>query len=377
MKLAYVHEWLVNYAGSEKVVEAMMEHHPAPIYTLVHDPQALKNTPLAGREIHSSFLQGFPQAIKRYQQYLPFMPLAVEQFDLTPYDVVVSSNHAVAKGARVRADQLHLSYVHTPIRYAWDLQDEYLRDAGLTRGFKAFMVKAVLHYLRLWDVSSANRVDLYMANSAYVARRIWRTYRRKARVVYPPVDVHLFDPSKPREDFFLTMSRMVSYKRTDAVVQACNELGLPLVVIGGGPDLDRIRAMAGPTVKVMGRQSDEVVRDHMSRCRAFVFAADEDFGIATVEAQASGAPVLAYGRGGSTEIVQDGKTGLFFPDQSVSSIKQTLQDFLKTPTFDSNFIHEQSQRFSRARFQREFHELLEQSWEAFRQGQDPEAHIFR
>lgn len=377
MKLAYVHEWLVNYAGSEKVVEAMMEHHPAPIYTLVHDPEALKNTPLAGREIHASFLQGFPQAIKRYQQYLPFMPLAVEQFDLTPYDVVVSSNHAVAKGARVRADQLHLSYVHTPIRYAWDLQDEYLRDAGLTRGFKAFMVKAVLHYLRLWDVSSANRVDLYMANSAYVARRIWRTYRRRARVVYPPVDVHLFDPSKSREDFFLTMSRMVSYKRTDAVVQACNELGLPLVVIGGGPDLDRIRAMAGPTVKVMGRQSDEVVRDHMSRCRAFVFAADEDFGIATVEAQASGAPVLAYGRGGSTEIVQDGKTGLFFPDQSASSIKQTLQDFLKAPTFDSNFIHEQSQRFSRARFQREFHELLEQSWEAFRQGQDPEAHIFR
>ncbi|GEM45269.1 glycosyltransferase [Deinococcus cellulosilyticus] len=377
MKLAYVHEWLVNYAGSEKVVEAMMEHHPAPIYTLVHDPEALKNTPLAGREIHPSFLQGFPQAIKRYQQYLPFMPLAVEQFDLTPYDVVVSSNHAVAKGARVRADQLHLSYVHTPIRYAWDLQDEYLRDAGLTRGFKAFVVKAILHYLRLWDTSSANRVDVFMANSAYVARRIWRTYRRKARVVYPPVDIHLFNPAKSRDDFFLTMSRMVSYKRTDAVVQACNELGLPLVVIGGGPDLERIRAMAGPTVKVMGRQSDEVVRDHMSRCRAFVFAADEDFGIATVEAQASGAPVLAYGRGGSTEIVQGGKTGLFFPDQGVASIKQTLQDFLKHPTFDSHFIHEQSQRFSRARFQQEFHDLLEQSWEAFRQGQNPEDQLFR
>lgn len=373
MKLALVHEWLVTHAGSEKVVEAILEKHPqTPIYTAVHDPSKFKGTLFEHATVHPSFVQRLPRGVEKYQRYLPLLPLAVEQHDLSDAEVIVSSHHAVAKGARTRADQLHLSYVHTPMRYAWDLQEQYLKESGLDRGFKGNLARAILHYLRIWDTTAANRVDVFMANSQYVARRIWRTYRRPAKVIYPPVDVDRFEAKAQRDDFFLAMSRLVPYKKLDLIARTFTELGLPLVIIGDGPDFEKIKAVSGSNVTLLGRQPDSVVQDHMARCRAFIFAADEDFGITTVEAQAAGAPVLAYGKGGSLEIVQEGKTGFFFPEQTPQSLKAAVEQFMQGPKLDSLYIQAQAQRFSKARFQQEFEDLLEQSWSLFKQEQDPE-----
>ncbi|MEO1147835.1 MAG: glycosyltransferase, partial [Cyanobacteria bacterium J06638_22] len=232
MKTAVVHEWLVTYAGSEQVCEQMLRLFPeADLYSLVDFlPEDLRWF-IQQRPVHTSFLQNLPFARRRFRAYLPLMPLAVEQFDLSGYDVVLSSHHAVAKGVLTRADQLHISYVHTPIRYAWDLQQQYLQGAGLQTGVKAIAAQAILHYLRLWDVATVNRVDCFLANSQFVARRIWKTYRREAEVVYPPVAVNRFHPGGDRDDIYLTISRFVPYKRVDLTVQAFNQLGLPLVVI--------------------------------------------------------------------------------------------------------------------------------------------------
>lgn len=377
MKLALIHEWLTTYAGSEKVVEAILERHPnSPIFTAVHNPAAFKRTLFEDADIHTSFIQKLPKGVQHYQKYLPLLPLAVEQHNVSDADVIVSSHHAVAHGVRTRADQLHLSYVHTPMRYAWDLQESYLRDSGFDRGVKGLVARLVLHYLRLWDTTTAHRVDLFMANSNYVARRIWRAYRRPAKVIYPPVDVERFYAQEKREEFFLTLSRLVPYKKIDLIAQAFSELGLPLVIIGDGPDLEKIKSVSKENVVILGKQPDLIVQDYMSRCRAFVFAADEDFGITTVEAQASGAPVLAYGKGGSLEIVKDGQTGFFFLEQTVQEIKRAVATFDRHPPLDSLSIRESALRFSKKRFQKEFEETLERSWISFQEGIDPEKSVF-
>lgn len=367
MQVALVHDWLTSYAGAERVLETMLELYPgSPIYTLVYDPDSFWPGSIANAQIKSSYIGRLPWGKKKYRSYLPFMPLAIEQFDLSGYDVVISSSHAVAKGVITRADQLHISYIHTPIRYAWDLQHQYLREAGLERGLRSSIARLVLHYIRNWDVATANRVDVFIANSRYVARRIWKIYRRRARIIYPPVDVDRFTPRYEREDFYLALSRFVPYKKMDLIVQAFNKSGLPLVVIGDGPEYPKIRRIAAKNVELLGRQPDEVVKSYMERCKAFVFAADEDFGIAPVEAQAAGAPVIAYGKGGVTETVIPGKTGLLFEQQTVKSLVDALMMFEeKGRDFDIEIIRANAERFSKKRFIYELSNLVDSEWAKF------------
>ncbi|WP_346290890.1 glycosyltransferase family 4 protein [Sphaerothrix gracilis] len=370
MKVAIAHEWLASHAGSEKVVEQILQLYPqADLYSLVDFlPDDLRGF-IQHKPVTTSFLQKLPLARQKFRQYLPLMPLAVEQFDLSAYDLVISSNHAVAKGVLTRPDQLHISYVHTPIRYAWDLQHQYLQQAGLDRGAKSALTRLILHYLRLWDVASANRVDRFVANSRYIARRIWRTYRRPAQVIYPPVDVQRFRADFPREDFYLTVSRFVPYKRVDLTVRAFANLGLPLVVIGDGPQWRQVAAIARGPIRLLGQQPDAVVTDYMQRCRAFIFPAEEDFGITPVEAQAAGAPVIAYGRGGAAETVVSGETGVLFAEQTAASLAAAVQEFKQQRSrFDSQQIRQQAEKFSRERFQQEFQTLVETTYLQFQGG---------
>lgn len=370
MHIAIAHEWFASYAGSERVVEQVLNLYPqADLFSLVdfladHQRHFLQHKP-----VQTSLIQRLPWARQAFRQYLALMPLAIEQLDVTDYDLVISSNHAVAKGVLTRADQLHISYVHTPIRYAWDLHSQYLNQSGLRWGPKGLLARLTLHYLRLWDVASAHRVDRFVANSHFVARRIWKTYRRRATVIHPPVAVQRFRADQPRDDFYLTVSRFVPYKRVDLTIAAFNELGLPLRVIGDGPDWQRLRRLAKPNIELLGYQPDGIVIEALQRCKGFLFPAEEDFGITLVEAQAAGAPVIAYGRGGATETVLPGQTGILFAAQTVSSLIEAVQTLEATyHQFNAATIRQQAERFSEARFRREFRALVDQSWMKFKQG---------
>jgi glycosyltransferase involved in cell wall biosynthesis len=360
MEIAFVHEWLDSYAGSEQVIEQMLRvFTKADLFTLVdHLPEDQRGF-LQGCRVQTSFIQRLPFARKKFRGYLPLMPLAVEQFDLTPYELIVSSNHAVAKGVLTREDQLHLCYVHTPVRYAWDLYHQAIKD--VKRGPKNWLARIVLHYLRLWDQVAASRVDAYAANSHYVARRIWKTYRRRAEVIHPPVDVHRFEVQSKKEDFYVTVSRLVPYKSVGLIVEAFRRMpDKRLIVIGDGPEYATLAKNTPPNVQLMGRQSTESVNHHLQAARAFVFAADEDFGISPVEAQACGTPVIGYGHGGTTETVVDGRTGLLFPEQTSESIVAAVEAFENgSRTFDSGAIRAHAEQFSPERFRREFDEFVE------------------
>jgi len=368
VKAAIVHEWLTNYAGSERVVEQLLQVLPdADLYALVDFLPDDGRGFIGGRRATTSFLQRLPMARKHFRHYLPLMPLAVEQFDLSGHDVIVSSNHAVAKGVIVGPDQLHVSYVHSPIRYAWDLQHQYLAESGMGRGIKGIATRAVLHYLRQWDQGAASRVGQFVANSRYVARRILNTYRRQAEVIYPPVDVDAFPLRESKEPFYLAASRMVPYKRMPLIAEAFAAMpGRKLVVVGDGTELAKVKAAAGPNVEVLGYQSNDVLRDLMQRARAFVFAAEEDFGITPVEAMACGTPVIAFGRGGATETVSDGVTGLFFQHQTVAAITDAVDRFERCPElFDPVAIRRHAEFFRPERFRAEFSALLDREWAAF------------
>lgn len=374
MSTALVHEWLTTPAGSEAVLAAIAERYPdAPIYTMVHDPKKMAGHALAGRTIHTSWIQKLPGSRTRYRSYLPLMPFAVECLDLDDYDLVISSNHAVAKGVVTRSDQLHISYVHSPIRYAWDLRWQYLKAKGLHRGLRGLMTQYLLHRLRKWDQLSANRVDLFIANSSYIARRIWRAYRRRALTIYPPVEVEHFSPAESREDYYITVGRFVPYKRTDLIVETFSKLDKPLVVIGDGPGSDQLKQRAGRNVTFLGWQSRSKIAEYLSRARAFIFAADEDFGIAPVEAQAAGCPVIAYRKGGAIETVIEGKTGLFFDEQSQTSLSRAVETFEETrANFDPGEIAAHAQQFSSERFRRQFAAVTDLAQQAFAQHGDVE-----
>ena len=366
--IAIVHEWLASYAGSERVVEQMLQVFPqADLFALVDFLPERDRGMLGDRAVRTSFIQRLPFARRYFRAYLPLMPLAVEQWDFSSYDIVLSSSHAVAKGVLTRADQLHISYIHTPIRYAWDLQHEYLRQAGLTRGLKSLLVRPILHYLRLWDRAAADRVDVMIANSRYVARRIQKTYRRQAEVIYPPVDTDRFLPVHPKEDYYVAASRMVPYKRMDLIVNAFREMpGRQLVVIGDGPDFKKVSKLATPNIKIVGYQEGPSLRGYLQRAKALVFAADEDFGILPVEAQACGTPVIALGRGGALETIVDGETGILFADQSVEAILAAVERFESRPlALDANGIRERALRFSAGRFRRELDDFVHREWDCF------------
>jgi glycosyltransferase involved in cell wall biosynthesis len=370
--VAIVHEWLSTYAGSERVVEQMLAVLPdAELFTLV-DFLSEQREMLGGREVHTSFIQRLPFSRKRFRGYLPLMPLAVEQFDLSKFDIVISSHHAVANGALTTAGQLHISYVHTPVRYAWGLTHQYLRESTLTHGLRGMIARSVLHYLRLWDRAAADRVDLFVANSHYIARRIWKTYRRKARVIYPPVDVEAYELVTDKSDYYLTASRMVPYKKIDLIVDAFSSMpGRRLIVAGDGPERKKIAAKAAPNIEMVGYQPGGKLRELMQNARAFVFAADEDFGIMPVEAQAGGTPVVAFGRGGALETVIDGQTGLFFYEQTVPAICDAVERFeARRDFFDPAEIRAHAERFGVDRFRREFSRLVDRQWQKFNRGHE-------
>jgi len=381
-RVAIVFEWFQHFGGVELVVAEMLEAFPgADLFALVHDPHSLTGTPLEGVPVRTSFIQHLPWAKEKYRSYLPLMPLAVEQLDLRPYDLVISSSHTVAKGVLTRADQLHVSYTHTPVRYAWDLYQDYLSQSGLDRGAKGWLARVVLHYLRLWDVSAANRVDRYLANSSYVAQRITKLYRRPAQVIHPPTDIDCYRHDLPRGEFFVTVSRLVPYKRLDLIVEAFGRMNKPLVVIGDGPERAKLERAAGPKVKLLGYQPEEVIIDHLQRARAFVFAAHEDFGIAPVEAQAAGCPVIAYGRGGVLETVvgwpAPDATGVFFDVQTPEALEEAVELFeARECEFAPEACRRNAEYFGRReRFRREFRASVEELWDRFRRGKELERRI--
>jgi glycosyltransferase involved in cell wall biosynthesis len=334
-KVAIVHEWLSTYAGSERVLEQFIKLYPdADIFAVVDFLPDSERGFLQGRPVTTSFIQRLPFARKHFRHYLPLMPLAVEQFELGDYDLILSSNHAVAKGVLTGPDQVHVSYVHSPIRYAWDLQGQYLRESGLRSGLKSWIVRASLHYMRLWDTRTASGVDCFVANSSFIRRRIRKAYGRDSKVVFPPVDVAGFSGEAEKGDFFLAAGRMVPYKKMPLIVEAFARMPQHrLVVIGEGPDFERCKALATPNVTLLGYQRFDVLRDHMLRARGFVFAGEEDFGIMLVEAQAAGTPLIAYGNGGARDIVRPlgasaAPTGLFFDEQTPASIVEAVGRFV-------------------------------------------------
>lgn len=335
MRVALVHEWLVTVAGSEKVLAELLKLWPeADLFAVVDFLSDSDRSRLGGKFAKTTFIQKLPQAKKRYQLYLPLMPVAIEQLDLAAYDLIVSSSHAVAKGVITGPDQLHISYVHSPIRYAWDFQHQYLRDAGMTKGLKSGLARWILHYLRIWDHRTAAGVDYFIANSAFISRRIQKAYRRSSVVIPPPVDTEDFNMVEHKEDFYFTASRMVPYKKIPMIIEAFAAMpDKKLVVIGDGPDFAKAKSIAenAPNILLMGYQSFDVLRSHMQRAKAFVFAAEEDFGIAPVEAQACGTPVIAFGRGGALESVRgkgkDRPTGIFYNEQTAESLIAAVNCF--------------------------------------------------
>lgn len=336
MKVAIVCDWLVTLGGAEKVLSEMIACYPdADLFAVVDFLSDEQRQLFANKKAKTTFIQKLPFAKKKYRGYLPLMPLAIEQLDLSQYDLILSSSHAVAKGVITGPNQVHISYVHSPMRYAWDLQHQYLRESGLDKHPLGYIARYFLHKLRQWDLRSAVGVDHYIANSSFIAKRIHKTYRRDAEVIHPPVDTTRFIPSGTKEDFYLTASRMVPYKRIDLIVESFRHLpDKKLIVIGDGPDFDKIKSKAGPNVTLLGYQSNDVLISHLQRAKAFIFAAEEDFGILPLEAQACGTPVIAYGKGGALETVHGPDhpqpTGLFFPEQTTSAICQAITQFETT-----------------------------------------------
>ncbi len=369
-KVALVHDWLTVYAGAEKVLEQMLALWPqADLFAVVDFLPADKRHFIHGKKAKTTFLQRMPWARTQYRNYLPLMPIAVEQHDLSAYDLVLSSSHAVAKGVLTGPDQLHVSYVHSPIRYAWDLQHQYLAESGLTRGLKGLLARCILHYMRLWDARTAHGVDALLANSKFVARRIQKVYRRDSVVVYPPVDVARFTVREQKEDFYFTASRMVPYKKIPLIVQAFAAMpDKKLFVVGEGPEFEKAKAIVAPNVTLLGYQSTEVLIDHMQRARAFVFAAEEDFGITPVEAQACGTPVIAFGKGGALETVNatgEHPTGLFFKEQTVQAICDAVREFeASAARFTPQACRANAERFSAEIFRQKLAAAVQDAWAA-------------
>ncbi len=366
-KTALVHEWLTMFAGSEKVLEEIYRLYPSPIFTLVADRNSVNDSSLRDAKINTSFIQGLPFSVKKYKSYLPLFPMAIEDFDLTDYDVILSSSHAVAKGALKRSDQLHICYCHTPMRYIWDIYHQYLDSSNLSRGVRAFMAKMILHYIRMWDISSVNRVDHFIANSEFVANRIKSIYGRKAEVIYPPVDVEAFELCEKKEDYYLAASRMVPYKRVDIIVEAFTKMkDKKLVVIGDGPGYKKIKEIVGKNIEFLGYQPFDKLKQYMGSAKAFVFAAYEDFGIMPVEAQSSGTPVIAFGRGGACETVINNVTGVFFHQQTQQAIIDAVNDFEKRyDNFIPEDIRENVLRFSRDNFIKNYKRFVDNAIDEF------------
>ncbi len=374
LDIGIVADWLVTYAGAERVIKEFIDLYPtSELYSVVDFLSDDARKHFHNKIATTTFIQNLPSAKKRYQKYLPLMPLAIEQLDVSAHDIVLSSSHAVAKGVLTGPDQLHISYVHSPIRYAWDLQHQYLREANLNTGFKGLLAKWMLHKMRVWDVRTANGVDHFIANSKFISRRIKKVYGRDADVIYPPVDIDRFLLNEDKDDFYFTASRLVPYKRIDLIVEAFSHMpDKKLVVIGDGSEMNKIKSKATKNIEILGYQENSVMQDYMQKARAFVFAAEEDFGITPVEAQACGTPVIAFGKGGTLETVRpigvNNPTGVFFDKQNISSVIDAvnkldeLRDTVSPEDCRNNAI-----KFSRERFDSEMKSYIDSKWYSFKE----------
>lgn len=363
MELALAHDWLTNMGGGEKVLINFKEiYEDAPIYTVAYSPsnldEALKNI-----DVRTSLIQNFKNAKTNHQKYLPFMPVAWEKFDFNGYDVVLSSSSSCAKGIITAPSVMHVCYCHSPMRYAWEFYNEYMTRDKMGR-FKKLLIPYLMNYIRTWDAVSANRVDYFIANSKNVARRIWKHYRRESDVIHPPVRGSFFNISEKDEDYYLIVSRLVPYKRVDLAVEAFNEMGLPLVVIGAGSQMESLKAISKGNVKILGRLPDEVIREYYQNCRALIFPGEEDFGITPLEAQASGRPVIAYGKGGALETVREYETGLFFSEQTVTSLIGAVRSFERF-SFDKAVIRSHALTFDESIFKAKIKDYVNERYEEF------------
>ncbi|AWD03950.1 TPA: glycosyltransferase family 4 protein [Klebsiella aerogenes] len=373
ISIGIVADWFVTYAGSEKVVAEFLKVFPdSDLYAVVDFLSAENKTRFNNKPIQTTFIQNLPKAKKYYQKYLPLMPLAIEQLDVSQHDIILSSSHAVAKGILTGPDQLHISYVHSPIRYAWDLQHQYLREAGLESGAKAMLARWMLHKIRMWDTRTSNGVDHFIANSNFIAKRIKKVYGRDADVIYPPVDVDSFELEQFKENYYMTASRLVPYKRIDLIVEAFGYMPeKKLIVVGDGPEMAKIKRKAQKNVEILGYQSDLEMQNLMRKAKAFVFAAEEDFGITPVEAQACGTPVIAYGKGGALETVLDVNhsktpTGILFDKQNCDSIIEAVENFENSKDcYHPEDCRRNAMRFSVERFRMEIENYVMSKHSAF------------
>jgi len=369
LRIAIIHDWLVTYGGAERVLEQLLLLFPqADLFTLCDFLPAADRGFLQDRTITTSVIQKLPRAGNWYRRYLPVMPYAIEQFDLGGYDLVISSSHAVAHGVLTNSDQLHLSYFNNTMVYVWDLYHHYLRGAGLHRGLGGLIARPLLHYVRTWDAATAPRVDCYIANSRHMQRRIRKVYGRESRVIYPPVDTERFAVWTNKEDFYIVVSRLVPFKRIDLVVEAFQHMPTRrLMVVGDGPELSRLRSRASSNVEFVGFQPAGEVHDRVKRARAFLFPSVEPFGIAVVEALASGTPVIAYAGGAALEIVSEGRGGLFFREQTPQAMVQAIERFEQAEkSFDARTVHETAEPFSVSRFRDQFRQMVENEVMIFR-----------
>lgn len=368
MKKALVHDWYYVNGGAEKVIHSINNvwkdfDHFALVDFLDKDDREFV---LNGKKANTSFIQNLPTAKSNHRKFLQLFPYAIEQFDLTKYDLVLSSSAAIAKGVLTNQNQLHICYCHSPMRYAWDLYHQYLKEANLNKGLKSYYAKYVLHKMRNWDLYSSNRVDEFIANSNYIARRIKKIYNRDSTVIYPPVDVNAFSLETNKEDYYFTASRMVPYKKIELIVRAFNEMPeKKLIVSGDGPEFKKIQKIAKGNIELLGFIDSSELKAKMQKAKAFVFAAEEDFGIIPVEAQACGTPVIAYGKGGVKETVIENETGVFFNQQTVPSIIASVNKFEKLK-LDYAQIREHVLKFSKERFEEELLSFVNKKYNAFK-----------
>lgn len=363
MRVALVHDYLTQFGGAERVLKVLMDVFPhAPVYTLLHDPRVTRELLDASR-IRSSFLERVPFARSRHRFFPLVMPLVVEQFDLSRYDLVISASHSFGKGVLTRPDTLHISYCFTPMRYAWDDSHRYVREFDVPEWLRA-LIPFALTYVRVWDTHAADRVDRFVAISEFVAQRIRKYYGRSASVLYPPVDCARFHIVPSSSDRFLIVSRLLPYKRIDLAIEAFNTLKLPLDIVGTGPEEERLRGLAGPTVTIHGFLPDERVQEMYAQCRAFVFPQEEDFGITLLEAAASGRPAVAYAGGGALETVVEGETGVFFREQTSAALAAAVSELLQRK-FHPARIRAHALQFDTSRFVAAFTSLVREAWEAF------------
>lgn len=364
MKIAIVHDWLPFMGGAENVVTNMMEVFPeAVLYTSICNKDRLTGK-LKETEIVTTHLQKKKKEIINHRKLFPFMPTAMESIDLTSYDIVISSSSSVAKSVITGPDTLHICYCHTPMRYGWEFMHNYIGELSGKGRFKNKLKSYFMSFMRVWDYASSARVDVYVANSVNVAKRIKKHYRRDAYVIHPPVRGNIFQISNENGDFYLCVSRLQEYKRVDIAVEACTKLNVPLVVIGDGPEQPKLKKMAGSCVKFLGRVSDDVIREHYGKCKAFLFPGEEDYGITPLEAQASGRPVIAYGKGGVLETVIDGETGVFFKEQTVESMIEAIKKAEKIE-FQKEKLREHAMEFDEEVFRKKLKKFIEKQYKEF------------